>query len=323
MCCTIRIMAFGVETRRGVLVLVLAVAAGCAHVAPAPGPAGGAPPGFRSEDAMDRAIRKGRVPRTTVGLVDLGWVVVSTDVAYADRSPRNVLDVYRPRVAEGPWPVVVFVHGGAWDHGDKKLCAPYALHFAQRGYLCVSMNYRLSTEAPYPAAVDDVRAALAWVRDHASDYGGDGARIALVGQSAGAHLAMMAAYEDAPGAAAPACVVEFYGPADLAGLGARNAKAVRRFLGATYREDPPRYRAASPLTHMSPQAPPTLLIHGTVDDKVPVRQADALAKAIEGVGVPCVYERIEGWGHAMDRAQPVFDYCACAMDRFFERHLRQ
>jgi acetyl esterase/lipase len=270
---------------------------------------------------MNRAIRNGDVPRTGVNLADVARVIIARDISYADVSPRNVLDVYRSRDARDRAPVLLFVHGGAWEHGDKKSCAPYAIRFALRGYVCVAMNYRLSQDAPYPAAVDDVRAAMAWTREHAPEYGGDGERIGLVGQSAGAHLAMLAAYGGGKEAIAPICLVEFYGPADLADPAARNMKSVRRFLDGTYRKAPGRYRDASPLSRVTPHAPPTLIIHGTVDTLVPVRQADALARALETAEVPCTIIRLEGWGHAMDRAGPVFAYCADAMERFLRRYL--
>ncbi len=271
---------------------------------------------------MDRAIREGDVPRTGVAFADLARVAISPDVAYADRSARNVLDIYRSRDARDRAPILLFVHGGAWDHGDKKSCAPYAIRFALRGYVCVAMNYRLSQEAPFPAAVDDVRAALAWVRDHAAEFGGDAERVALVGQSAGAHLAMLAAYERDRTVASPKCVVEFYGPVDLTDPKARTMKSVRRFLGAKYRSAPDRFRVASPMAHVSSQSPPTLILHGSVDDLVPIRQADKLAHALESAGVPHTFVRLDGWGHAMDRAAPIFEVCASAMERFLKQNLR-
>ena len=271
---------------------------------------------------MNHAVRAGAVSRTAVGLADVARVSITSDIAYADRSERNVLDVYRSRDPHADAPVLLFVHGGAWDHGDKKSCAPYAIHFALRGYVCVSMNYRLAPDAHFPAAVDDVRAAFTWVRDHAAELGGDPDRIALVGQSAGAHLVLLAAYDRARLAAAPKCVVEFYGPPDLTDPAARRLKPVRGFLGAKYRAEPDRYCEASPLAHLTPQSPPTLIIHGTVDALVPIRHADALARALEAAGVDHTYVRLEGWGHAMDRAEPAFAYCADAMDRFFQYHLR-
>lgn len=305
------------------LVLLTVLPFACAHAPHVTSQtANDVPAGFRTEKAMNRAIRDGKLPRAQVDVNEVGRVVIIPGVQYAHDEERNVLDVYAPREMHGPAPVILFVHGGAWDHGDKQSCAPYAVHFAARGYLCASIEYRLAPGAPFPAAVDDVRAAMVWVRDHADKFGGDAGRIALVGQSAGAHLGMLAAYDTERAPLAPACVAELYGPVDLTTPAARRMKAVRRFLGATYRAAPELYRRASPVSYVSSTSPPTLLIHGTTDTLVSVRQAEALANALATSGVPHRFVRLEGWGHAMDRAAPAFAFCADELDRFFRRYLR-
>lgn len=275
---------------------------------------------------MKRALRDGAVPRTTVRLGELLRVRTVRDLPYADQSPRNVLDVYHPvPMPSEPAPVLVLVHGGGWDHGDKKQCAPYAVHFAARGMLCVSINYRLSDTATHPAALEDFVSALLWVAANARTYGGDSNRVALVGFSAGAHLCMLAAYASPSARAIPGltvrCVVDVYGPVDLVSADARKMSAVRRLLGAKYRHSPARYIEASPISHVDATDPPTLVLHGSVDDIVPVTHAERLVSALRAAGVPCRFERVNGWGHAMDRAQPMFDRCSAAMAEFFNQHL--
>src|SRR6266849_6281504 len=115
------------------------------------------------------------------------------DVVYAtvDGVPLR-FDHYRPRQATGPAPAVVFVHGGAWMHGDPSQAAGNALHFARRGIATISLSYRLAPAHRFPAPLDDVRHGLRWVRAHAAELGIDPERLALLGLSAGAHLAMLA-----------------------------------------------------------------------------------------------------------------------------------
>ncbi|HRI87272.1 MAG TPA: alpha/beta hydrolase, partial [Candidatus Hydrogenedentes bacterium] len=246
--------------------LLCVFATACQHaVAPSTPHDPAAPAGYTSEKAIKRAFRAGEITKTALSLAYLRLVAITNDVPYAVESERNVLDVYQPRERNGDAPVLLLIHGGAWDHGDKKSALPYAMHFAARGYLCIAMNYRLSDTAPFPAALNDVRAAIAWIRDHAADYGGDPGRIAVAGHSAGAHLAMLAAYT-AEDPQTISCVIDFYGPVDLTAPFARRMKEVRKFVGAPYRGAPDQYRAASPIHHITAQSPPTLIIHGDIDD---------------------------------------------------------
>src|SRR5436190_31928 len=121
--------------------------------------------------------------------------------AHADGVPLR-FDHYRPRKVDGPAAAVIFVHGGAWMHGDPSQAAGNALHFARRGIATISLSYRLAPADRFPAPLDDVRHGLRWVRAHAAELGIDPDRLALLGLSAGAHLAMLA--HVARGVGAPA-----------------------------------------------------------------------------------------------------------------------
>ena len=116
-------------------------------------------------------------------------------ISYADAGKRNLLDIYQPQEPrEGGFPVLLQVHGGAWMIGEKEQQAkPLMYHMAQRGWLCVAINYRLSPQAAFPAHIIDVKKAIAWIRDNIADYGGNPDFIAITGGSAGGHLSSLAA----------------------------------------------------------------------------------------------------------------------------------
>lgn len=245
-----------------------------------------------------------------------------------------VLDLYRPENLEQPASALVFIHGGGWSRHGRDYYLYWASRYAMKGYVCVSIDYRISEEAPFPAAVEDAKCALRWVRANAQELSIDPNRIAVIGQSAGGHLAMMVGYSpdveafDGDGgnpgiSSAVRAVVSFYGPTDLTAPIVSKEKAVKRFMGReSQKEAPERYAAASPLRYITADDPPTLIFHGTADDLVPVEQSDRLAAALDELGIPYVYDRQDGWNHAMDIWGPVNERCLYVMDRFFERFLK-
>jgi acetyl esterase/lipase len=174
-----------------------------------------------------------------------------------------------------------------------------------------AVDYRHAPRFRHPAAVDDVRGAVAWVRAHAGRYGVDTARLALLGRSSGAHLAMLAAYD---GSRPVRAVVDFYGPVDLAGGYARpprpdplDVRAVlRTFIGGTPAELPDRYREASPVTLVREAAasgralPPTLIVHGTRDHIVRVEFSRELRDALRSAKAPVALLEIPWAEHAFD-----------------------
>src|SRR5262245_48643248 len=171
-----------------------------------------------------------------------------TDVVYAEAGGTPLrFDHYRPLGVAEPPPVVVFVHGGGWMRGDPSQAAGNALHFARGGIATVAISYRLAPEHRFPAPLDDVRHGLRWVRAHAGELGVDPDRIALLGLSAGAHLAVLAHVAAQDAALAPdlppalhdvpetvRAVVGHYGPYDLA---RRRSQMVDGLLGARVRSE--------------------------------------------------------------------------------------
>ena len=266
-------------------------------------------------------------------------VEVVRDVAYDPRhGKRGLLDVYRQRGADlRDAPVLVQVHGGAWSVGSKdEQGVPLMHHMAARGWVCFSVNYRLSPRDPFPAQIIDVKRALAWVKEHAREYGGDPRFVAITGGSAGGHLAALAAltpgdpayqpgFEDADTSVQAA--VTFYGVYDLAGsigtprsVQMRDRFLARRLLFADPSKDLERFRQASPLARVHAGAPPMLVIHGARDSLVEVEQARHLVRALREVSrQPVAYAELPGTQHAFDIFPSIR---SAAVTRGVERFLR-
>ena len=266
-------------------------------------------------------------------------VEVVRDVAYDPRhGKRGLLDVYRQRGADlRDAPVLVQVHGGAWSVGSKdEQGVPLMHHMAARGWVCFSVNYRLSPRDPFPAQIIDVKRALAWVKEHAREYGGDPRFVAITGGSAGGHLAALAAltpgdpayqpgFEDADTSVQVA--VPFYGVYDLAGsigtprsVQMRDRFLARRLLFADPSKDLERFRQASPLARVHAGAPPMLVIHGARDSLVEVEQARHFVRALREVSrQPVAYAELPGTQHAFDIFPSIR---SAAVTRGVERFLR-
>lgn len=256
-------------------------------------------------------------------------VTVERDVVYGNAGNRALkLDLYRPTAAPAkPAPILLFIHGGGWSGGDKRDYAIYCNKFADLGYIAISVGYRLSGEAKFPAAVQDFNAAIRWARANGATYGGDPARIAVLGGSAGGHLSMMVGYASDvpefqgdsgnPGVSTRVqAVVDLYGPADLTVPFAQKAPQVTSFLGTTYDKAPELFAKLSPITYLDKDDPPTLIIHGTLDDIVPIDQSDLLAQKFKDLGVDYWYDRIDGWPHTLDIVWKNFDHTTALIQAF-------
>jgi acetyl esterase/lipase len=238
------------------------------------------------------------------------------------------LDIFRSKDQVKPAPCLVFIHGGGWRSGKKEDYRLYQLEFARKGFVTVSINYRLVKSARFPAAVNDAKCAIQWLRAHASEYLIDPRKFAVIGGSAGGHLSMMVGYSsdddrwntecsaDTLGSQVSA-VVNLYGPVDLTTEYGSSHSLTRNFMGVSYQERTDLYRRASPRFYISPDDPPTLTFHGTIDGLVPVSQADSLDRWLQSAGVHHEYHRLKGWPHAMDLAKPVNDYVQHHMLQFF------
>ncbi len=264
-------------------------------------------------------------------------VRVHSHIAYADAGKRNLLDIYHaqePR--EGGFPVLLQVHGGGWMIGEKEQQAkPLMYHLAQRGWLCVSINYRLSPQAAFPAHIVDVKKAIAWIRDNIRDYGGNPDFIAVTGGSAGGHLSSLAAltpnladfqpgFEDVDTRVQAA--VPFYGVYDfLDRFDIRPEMSMEKVLAdrvmqCTQDEEPELWDRGSPLSHVNEAAPPMFVIHGTHDSLVCVEEARTFVSALQQAsGQAVVYGELPGAQHAFEVFHSVrTDHTVNAVTDFLE-----
>lgn len=253
------------------------------------------------------------------------------DIEYKNINGKSLqLDLYKPANLQDPAPLLVFIHGGAWKSGKRSDYLVYLVDFAKRGFVTATVSYRLLNDGPYPACAEDIRDAVAWFFRNSEQYGYDTSRIALIGGSAGAHLATLTGYGwKNPGEAADStnnvhkikALVDIYGPVDLTTEYARNHSLITALIGKTYKESPGLYAEASPVSYLDKNDPPTLILHGTSDRLVPISQSDYLKEKLDSLGVPCEYFRLPLWPHTMDIVKRVNDYCQARMNEFFRKYL--
>ncbi len=292
------------------------------------------PKGYRNATMLKAAYATGRLK-----LIDAEPEVPTNLAAHRDLVFKNTpekdlkLDIYHAADVKDPLPLLVFIHGGSWKSGNKDDYRRYLVDYAAKGYVTATLSYRFSQEAPFPAAFDDVVCGLSWLKANADRYYIDTNHIAVIGGSAGGHLAMMLAYQARDTTYQGACpieidagihaIVNLYGPADLTTDFAINHPSVIQFVGQEFSEASRfAYEAVSPLQFVTADDPPTLIFHGTIDDVVPVAQSDTLYQVLQRLGIPAEYHRLEGWPHTMDLGLYVNQYCQHHMDAFFRQHLQ-
>ena len=215
-------------------------------------------------------------------------------------------------------PLVVFLHGGGWMRGSRKVFTPGISdarsfdRIVAAGFAVAACEYRLSGEARFPAQLDDVDAALEWLHAHAAEYGVDASRIVLWGVSAGATIAALTGLrrDDVRG------VVDWFGPADLFSMAEHDMGETpdqtreARWIGGPAAEHPEAARAASPVHQVRPGAPPFHISHGTDDEHVPFAQSEALVAALQDAGAEVEFHPVEGGRHfwqGLDDTDPLFD----------------
>ena len=259
-------------------------------------------------------------------------VKVIPDLEFAAPNGKPLLlDLYLPIGTEGSVPVIVWLHGGGWRIGDRKLGPDFRVRFAEQGFAMASIEYRLSSEATFPAQIHDVKAAIRWLRSVAKEYGLDSGNIGLWGSSAGGHLAALAGTTgfgrleglelgNQDFSSEVQAVVDGYGPTDFLQMDVHSEftpsydpesnrlNSVHRhtdpdspeskLLGAPIEIVPHLVREANPITYIDKKVPPFLILHGMSDFAVPFSQSELLYKALSEQGNEATLCLIEGLGHA-------------------------
>jgi acetyl esterase/lipase len=268
---------------------------------------------------------------------------IERDVTYGQAAGVDLkLDIYHPKGAtEELRPAVVYVHGGGWRAGDKgggagALAIPELI---QRGYLVVSINYRLAPEFKFPAQIEDTSCAIRYLRAHATELKLDPNRIGVWGGSAGGHLGALLGTMDAKAgfdtsggwtnqSSRVQAVVDMFGPADLTArvAGPQKETLTSQVFGAKS-DDDDILRRASPVTYVSKDDPPFLILHGDQDKLVPMAQSEKLQAALEKAGVPVklvvVKNAAHGFAPSGGTPDPNRAELAKMIGDFFDKHLRK
>lgn len=255
------------------------------------------------------------------------------DVEYKNINGKSLqMDFYRSKGQKEKLPLLVFIHGGGWKGGKRSDYLPYLIPYAEKGYMTATVSYRLLKDGAYPACLEDITDAVQWLFQHGEEYGYDPDRIALIGGSAGAHLSMIAGYgwksADAKSDSVVVVpehriklIVDIYGPVDMTTDYSIHHPLVTSFLAQSYQENPSRYWEASPAAWLDKNDPPTLILHGTSDELVPISQSELLKSKLDSLGVPCEYYPVPGWPHTMDIIKRVNVFNQEKMDAFFKKYL--
>lgn len=271
-------------------------------------------------------------------------IILEDDITYGKAGETELkLDLARPQ-GDGPFPAIVFIHGGGWHAGNRQSYRGQIQEAAKRGYVAATITYRLmqfdqakkeTTTATtiFPAQIHDAKAAVRWVRASAKKYHVDPERIGVTGASAGGHLSLLVGLTDAAAklegdsgnpdeSSRVQAVVNVFGPTDMAACYKKSSVAwiFRLFLGGTPDEAAERYAAASPITYVSKDDPPVLTLHGDQDALVPVEQAQALDEKMQAVGASHTLRIFKGQGHGFGGEDG--KKAADATWEFFAKHLK-
>lgn len=260
------------------------------------------------------------------------------NIEYSNPDDQHLqLNMARPKDGAGPFPAVICIHGGGFRAGTRESFNGLCLQLAERGYVAVTVSYRLAPKYQFPAAVYDVKAAVRWMRANAEKYQIDPDRIGTTGGSAGGHLAQflgvtsgVSKFEGDGGNAeyssSVKCVVNFYGPSDFtksydASVDAKDVLPL--FLGGNLEQERHRHIESSPLYWVTPEAAPTLFVHGTKDAYVAHEQAEWIVERMKAADVEATLMTIEDGDHGFRTSSPdVKEKIENARFEFFEKHLK-
>ncbi len=263
-------------------------------------------------------------------------VVFETGLEYSNPDGQHLqLNLARPKTGDGPFPTVLCIHGGGFRAGKREGYDKLCLTLAQHGYVAATTSYRLAPKYQFPAAVHDTKAAVRWLRANAAKYKINPERLGVTGGSAGGHLAQflaltggVAQFEGDGGnpeqSSRVACVVNVYGPSDFTksyGASVDAAEVLPLFLGGNLETARHRHILASPLYWVTPDAAPTLCIHGTEDKYVAHEQAVWLVDKLKSHDVEAELLTLQGAGHGFKGDDAV--KAEKALIEYFDKHLKR
>ena len=263
-------------------------------------------------------------------------VAFETGIEYTNPDNQHLqLNIARPKKGGGPFPTIVCIHGGGFRAGSREGYNALCMRLAQQGYVALTVSYRLAPKYPFPAAIHDTKAAVRWTRANAAKYKIDPERIGVTGGSAGGHLAQFLAVTgdvkefegeggNADKSSKVACVVNVYGPSDFTksyGKSVDAAEVLPLFLGGNLETARKLHLRASPLYWVTPNAAPTLCIHGTEDKYVAHEQAVWLIDKLKAAGVEADLLTLEGAGHGFKGKDA--ETSEKALVAFFDKHLKK
>ena len=263
-----------------------------------------------------------------------GEITFEPGIEYARIEDQSLqLNLARPKAPPGKTPAILCIHGGGFRAGKREGWDARCRLLAEHGYAAATVTYRLAPKYPFPAAVEDVKAAVRWLRANADKYGIDPDRIGVVGDSAGGHLAQflgvtggVTQFEGQGGNAAfssrVSCVVNYYGPSDFTksyGKSVDAAEVLPLWLGGDDTQQHRRHILASPLYWVTPDAAPTLLLQGTEDKYVNHEQAVWMLERLKAATVEVELLSFEGAGHGFKGTDAEKAWTAALA--FFDRHL--
>ena len=275
---------------------------------------------MRWEATIDKPVSHDQLfPVGSESMMSVACLAVTLSLAYADDGAAEItteesivyskvgdrellLDAYRPKTEESR-PAVLVVHGGAWRSGNRKQLRHYATSLTKMGFVCFAIDYRLAPEHKFPAQIEDCRAAVRWIRSHASEYGVDAARLGAIGYSAGGHLvSLLGTTGEPPGDdngqvdTRLQAVVAGGAPTDFRWF-PDDGDWAEFWMGGNLKAVPEKFKAASTAAFIDKDDAPTFFFNGTKDRLVPLVWTKPCFDALKAAGVKTELHTIEGAGH--------------------------
>jgi acetyl esterase/lipase len=280
--------------------------------------------------AWTALAQQSRVPEGVKAVRNIAYVT--------DGHERNVLDLFVPENVDRPLPLIIWIHGGGWQNGSKENCLPLRQGYTQQGYAVASINYRLTGHAVFPAQIEDCKAAIRWLRTHAAEHNIDPERFAAWGSSAGGHLVALVGTsgdvsefdvgENVNTSSRVQAVCDYYGPTDFTVFvttpgyesHAKVDSPEGKLIGGIVMENKEKAARLNPITYVSKDDPPFLIVHGDSDGTVPFNQSQLLYEAMKETGTSVHFHTIHDAGHGGPGfTTPVVQ---TMVQEFFERELK-